>query len=221
MNRKILIICLAGILLLVAMGGSVYAATNHTYPPGSKLVGMGPIGYITSGNPSIKQVHNTNFNFSNPNCDKSIIITQISILDPTGNVVYQGPYLNVTPNIPNPTIPPGTATRTINNNPMLPHEARAISLQFFMPKNRPMITSDPLIIGDLNNWMDVGTAIGQVLGQYSVEIFWKPSGRPAVSPLIGFASHSITRYDSNGAEISFSIAEHEMVDISPLNQNQH
>jgi hypothetical protein len=217
MKKKILIICVVTILALAALGGSVFAATGHTYASGQKLVGLGPLGTISVGNPAIPNQHSTNFNFSNPNCDKSIIITQISILKADGSVAYQGPYFDVT-TITQPSGPP-QFQRTVNINPMLPHETRSINLQFCMPTSQ-LITSDPAIIGTQSNWLNPGNALTQPNSQYTVEVFWKPSGSFLVNPLVGFSGHSITRFKTDGSELSYSFAQLDMVNMMQINQNK-
>ncbi len=210
--KKVFISLLVAVLVLAIAGGSVYAAIGHTYPPGKKLVGLGPLGTMAIGAPPpIMMTNSTNFNFTNPNCDKSITITQVSILRQDGSVVYQGPYLDVS------SAPP--TSRTINSNPMGPHESRSIMLQFYMPKSSPLINPSASQVEDFNTWKVPPQALAQNMETYTVEIFWKPTGRHDVNPLIGFAAQNMVRYQPEAPmdwlhELSSSLGDYEMVNTN-------
>jgi len=96
MKKKIILIVLALALVIGAVaGGITYAQVDHNPPKGHKLIGTGMLGNSESprgemGGTAVEFEFGTGFEITNPNCDKSLTIEYVAIMDEDGNVVVEG-----------------------------------------------------------------------------------------------------------------------------------
>ncbi|MBA7613204.1 hypothetical protein ES703_20449 [subsurface metagenome] len=91
----ILVVVTLGLILGSIAGGLAYAQTDHQPPRGQKLIGLGIYGVSaepTYVNEALTLAYywNTAFDIINPNCDQSLTITYLAIIDEDGNVVAEG-----------------------------------------------------------------------------------------------------------------------------------
>lgn len=92
----ILVVVALGLILGGISGGLAYAQTDHQPPRGQKLIGGLGI-YGVSAEPiyvnedlSLAYYWNTTFTITNPNCERSLTINYLAIIDGDGNVVAEG-----------------------------------------------------------------------------------------------------------------------------------
>lgn len=165
--KKMSLIFLVCVLPLAAFAGGVYAEGDVHPVTANRLVGVGDLGTLAGPNITIYTV----FAFTNPDDVEEITITKVSIIEGNGDLVYDGPYIYVTPD--------GTY-REVKPDPMTPHEIWQIRLQAYMWTGLGI----PDDLTDVNNWMSRVDALNKELKAYTVEIEWEAKG--AVAPLTGW-----------------------------------
>jgi len=126
---------------------------------------------------------NSLFSFTNPDCVNDIEITKIAIIRGDGNIIYEGPYLQVQ----------FDGTRAIIDRPMKPHEVWGLVLFQYM-----YLGGDPTAP---SSWVDVFTAIKQPRQAYTVEIFWRPAGKGSTLPLMGQWYTTTDKLDPSSPDI--------------------
>lgn len=207
MKKRIALALSLVALLLVTLGGGVYAAGTHGPAPVNKLVGVGYLGMETFPS-GLTENQGGGFTFTNPNCDDEITITQVSIFREDGSIVYQGPYIKVTP--PPPVIPPPPETREVITRPMEPHEVWGVGLGTYMWTGE----GDPADLTDPDNWLTIPEVNALPLQPYTVEIVWRPTTRATVCPLTGWQGHWIRHRDQWGNEVAAFRTESQMVNMT-------
>jgi len=90
-RKKIIIIAVSVTLALVMGVGGVGYAMTHTDWGGHKLIGVGEMGNTSDPNWSQYQEWDTWFTITNPNCDKTLTIEWVSVIDQDENPVWEGP----------------------------------------------------------------------------------------------------------------------------------
>ena len=91
----ILVVVVLSLVLGGISGGLAYAQTDHQSPRGQKLIGLGFYG--VSAEPisvnealALSYYWNSGFDITNPNCESSLTIIYLAIIDEDGNVVAEG-----------------------------------------------------------------------------------------------------------------------------------
>ena len=151
--KRIALTILIVVLFVATLAGTAYAVGDHQPIRGDKLVGIGEMGTRLFGaqNQS-RDEQSTEFRFTNPDCVSEITIERVSIIDETGTIVYEGPFIKVEDGV-----------RTIQNE-ISPHEVCLIKLSEYMYEGGDLTEPD--------SWKTPADAMSQDLTTYTVEINW-------------------------------------------------
>lgn len=168
--KRVLILLLVVVMVAGVVGGTVaYGAGSHDDVKGDKLIGNARLGGNTvPPNPDFVAMTGI-FDITNPDCKKSAMIEQLSILDKAGNVVYEGPFLERIPQITpgiyciiNPDSPTSTVVTELS-----PHQTVTVHLSLFMPDGQ-------------GGFLPHSQTMFLCPTMYTVEVEYKTSGLPLV-----------------------------------------
>jgi len=184
MKKKVLVVLIVGLVALVASGVSGLAQDDSDESmKGMKLVGTGAMGYVLVFHLDVPPSHawgGAIFWITNPDCEESITIEQMSITRihgpwveiengaEDGSLIYEGPLTQ-----PIQVINEEDRTDCINNNNRVevttlePHQQVPIMLCTFMPDGA-------------DGWLSTIEALNLTYYSYTVEIFWSGKGLPLI-----------------------------------------
>jgi hypothetical protein len=143
-------------------------------PVTDKLVGVVAFGsWHEPGTPANEQLLSlATIRITNPNCAIPIGLTQLSIIQHNGVMIYEGPFLAT-----------GVETRTPVEQ-LLPHVSRACQLRYCIPKPA---TAPNTVYGfpdpGASHWQAWWDAVTQVVVLYTVEIEWWAAAQEAHPPI--------------------------------------
>jgi hypothetical protein len=185
MKKLLGISLLVLVLILAVLAGGVYANNPGKIESGNKLVGLGILG--SNDDPDFGKTRTASWIvFTNPDPVNGIKITKFSVIRQDGTIMYEGPYLKLSP-------PPPGEIKIVREiiTEIGPHEIWGLGMFNWMYKGGE--------ITDPDSWYDMWEAYDQAGGIYTVEIHWQPSTKAPTCALIGWEQQTWTCDPPSGA----------------------
>jgi hypothetical protein len=188
MKKKLVFALIAAILVIALMGGSVSAKGLMLPQKGDKLVGLAQLGRITVQPPvSLDEQSNSGVWFTNTDDENDILITKVLVINGSGDMIYQGPYILYTPN---------PETREVITRPMNPHEIWRMQVAAYFWTGAG---TNPNDLTASDNWRPPPDILNGSPMSVTVEIYWQAANKKgAVCPLSGWVDTRIIQYQAGG-----------------------